>query len=733
MKRFFLSRNLITFLSLSLSLCLSLSLFSQSCQDASVELSAVVQVNPPQITLNWIANPGATSHFLYRKLKNSSNWGSVVASLPGSATQYIDTTARAGVNYEYRVIRQAGTYTGYGYINAGMEIPLVESRGTMILVVDNSMSEPLVQELKQLTQDMEGDGWHVERIDVDRAGSPVSVKAMIKSIYDDHPSKTKAVFLVGRVPVPYSGELNPDGHPDHIGAWPTDLYYADMSSSWTDNAVNNITAGDPRNQNIPGDGKFDQSMIPSDVELQVGRVDFANMPAFAISETELLRNYLKKDHAYRQRLFKPVSRGVIDDNFGFFGAEAFASSGFKNLAPLVGPENVVSNDYFTTLADSSYLWSYGCGGGWYQGAGGIGSTSDFAVSHTQSVFTMLFGSYFGDWDSQDNFLRAPLAQGLTLTNAWSGRPHWMFHHMGLGETIGYCARLTQNNNATYFASYGARLVSIGLMGDPSLRNQMFAPVSNLVVQQGGTGAVLSWDRSADSIRGYNVYRKIDAEDEFELVNALPISETNYTDSCLVRDGRYIYMVRSFGLQHSPSGTYYDMGEGVLDTVELKGFPEVIAEAGYETNLDEVTFTNLSLNGETFTWNFGDGETSTEKDPVHLFENDGQYTVTLVAFNACSADTFSFQLDIATGIKPVNANKIVQIFPNPTNAYIKLSCQDEQLELTNLKIFDINGIIVASMPAFKCGQTIDVTAMAVGIYMMVFEANGISYYQLLSRQ
>jgi hypothetical protein len=51
-------------------------------------------------------------------------------------------------------------------------------------------------------------------------------------------------------------------------------------------------------------------------------------------------------------------------------------------------------------------------------------------------FTMLFGSYFGDWDSQDNFLRAPLAQGLTLTNAGveaalgvssngHGRNHWL--------------------------------------------------------------------------------------------------------------------------------------------------------------------------------------------------------------------------------------------------------------------------------------------------------------------
>jgi hypothetical protein len=40
--------------------------------------------------------------------------------------------------------------------------------------------------------------------------------------------------LIGNVPVPYSGDLNPDGHSDHDGAWPTDTYYAEMNGTWTD-------------------------------------------------------------------------------------------------------------------------------------------------------------------------------------------------------------------------------------------------------------------------------------------------------------------------------------------------------------------------------------------------------------------------------------------------------------------------------------------------------------------
>lgn len=30
------------------------------------------------------------------------------------------------------------------------------------------------------------------------------------------------IFLFGDIAVPYSGDINPDAHPDHKGAWPAD-------------------------------------------------------------------------------------------------------------------------------------------------------------------------------------------------------------------------------------------------------------------------------------------------------------------------------------------------------------------------------------------------------------------------------------------------------------------------------------------------------------------------------
>jgi Bacterial Ig domain len=552
---------------LTVAIC---SLQGQSASDYAVRLTATVQTSSPRITLSWPGDPQATGYTLNRKLRDGTSWGSTT-SLGTGATSYSDSTAAAGTGYEYRITKTAPTgssnYTAYGYIYAGVNLPLVEARGKVILLVDDTYASSLASELTRLQYDLVGDGWTVLLHNVARTSSVPSIKSLITADYNSAPSSVKAVFLLGHVPVPYSGDIAPDGHPEHKGAWPADAYYGDMDGSWTDTTVNDSAASDPRNHNVPGDGKFDRSLMASSIELQVGRVDLFNLPAFPLSDLELLRQYLDKDHNFRHRLISADRRGLIDDHFGAFSGEAFAANGWRAFAPLVGTVNTVAADWLTTLSSQSYLWGYGCGGGTYTSASGVADTWALVTNDTQVVFTLFFGSYFGDWDSPNNFLRAQLATtSYTLASAWAGRPYWIPHHMGLGETIGFGARVTQNNGGSlYSGNFGTNWVHISLMGDPTLRLHPVAPPAVLVASSNpAAGIDLAWNPSLDTVAGYHVYRSTSVAGPFTNLTVNLLTGSRYTDSA--GTAASVYMVRAVKLEQSPSGTYTNVSQGVFQSL-----------------------------------------------------------------------------------------------------------------------------------------------------------------------
>lgn len=68
--------------------------------------------------------------------------------------------------------------------------------------------------------------------------------------------------------------------------------------------------------------------------------------------------------------------------------------------------------------------------------------------------------------------------------------------------------------------------------------------------------------------------------------------------------------------------------------------------------DEVTFTNISTDADTYSWNFGDGESSTEENPKHTYKSGDTYIVTLTATNE-------------DGSKEISNNVVVTV---PANFY-----------------------------------------------------------------
>src|SRR5687767_990959 len=163
-------------------------LFSQTVPPRlyAVEVSAAAQSSPDRITLSWRADPNATSYAISRS--DSSGTWILLTNLPGTATQFVDNAVSTGRRYEYEILKATSqSYTGSGYVMAGLLAPPIEQRGKIILLVDSTWSTPLADELRRLQQDLVGDGWTVLRQDIPRTASVSHVKAAIQSLYHSDP------------------------------------------------------------------------------------------------------------------------------------------------------------------------------------------------------------------------------------------------------------------------------------------------------------------------------------------------------------------------------------------------------------------------------------------------------------------------------------------------------------------------------------------------------------------
>ena len=69
---------------------------------------------------------------------------------------------------------------------------------------------------------------------------------------------------------------------------------------------------------------------------------------------------------------------------------------------------------------------------------------------------------------------------------------------------------------------------------------------------------------------------------------------------------------------------------ILVSCNLDAQPNFEYEPLAPTAGETITFTNLTINGDTYEWDFGDDNSSTSKNPTHAYDSVGTYKVTLTA-------------------------------------------------------------------------------------------------------
>lgn len=543
------------------------------------------------VTLHWKVENNVESYAIFKRIYGTESWGSSIITLAANDSFFNDKDVNTSSIYEYCIektttisdpLNLPNKLKGYSYITTTYKKPAIHARGVILVFVMDYIQSNLFSEIDTLIQDLIADGWDVFKEEIASNNSVNEVSNRID--YYVRKEGCNSLYLLGNVPVPYSGlyceDLNyptpPDGHytePDsHCGAWSSDVYYGVINGAWTDEDSTTLGIRE-QNKNRIGDGKFDNNRIPGKVTIGVGRVDFSNLPAITKSEIELTRQYLNKVHQYKIGQVNMINQGIVEDNFSSLD-EGFGSAAIRDFSAICGKDGVIYDDVFTLTKDKNYALSFTCGAGFYNSCNGLGATADFNTKNA-AAFNHIFGSYFGDFDSENNLLRGSLASSeLGFISMWSGRPKWLTHSLALGETYGEVAINSQNNWINYDAGYYQNGTHMALIGDPSLRHHMILPPTNVLFEPNSerNQVTIKWTASSSpGVIGYHVYRSNQYSGGYgEPVNSELIEATSYTDTQPF-EGTNHYLVKAVIITETGSGSYTNMSLGCLDSItDMRG-------------------------------------------------------------------------------------------------------------------------------------------------------------------
>jgi len=148
-----------------------------------------------------------------------------------------------------------------------------------------------------------------------------------------------------------------------------------------------------------------------------------------------------------------------------------------------------------------------------------------------------------------------------------------------------------------------------------------------------------------------------------------------------------------------------------------------------TTGETLNFTNTSENATDYFWNFGDGTTSTEENPMHVYQEEGTYLVTLSAVNGdgCAVTTSQeITVSLSTNIEDELLDESLNLYPNPTTGKLNIVLGvNYQNPLKEIRMVDLLGRTVRQLSGSQIqgnNLELDMTDLNNGVYHLIFLAN-----------
>jgi PKD repeat protein len=142
---------------------------------------------------------------------------------------------------------------------------------------------------------------------------------------------------------------------------------------------------------------------------------------------------------------------------------------------------------------------------------------------------------------------------------------------------------------------------------------------------------------------------------------------------------------------------------------------------------ELTLTNKSLDATSYLWEFGDGTSATEENPIHVFPKNGTYNITLTASNDCGKIVAKKPVSVAasTAVDDLFDAAQASISPNPNNGNFDLIIDNQSLSELEYTLTDVLGkIILKKKTTVSLGKNtipIEPKTLSKGLYFLQLNA------------
>lgn len=179
------------------------------------------------------------------------------------------------------------------------------------------------------------------------------------------------------------------------------------------------------------------------------------------------------------------------------------------------------------------------------------------------------------------------------------------------------------------------------------------------------------------------------------------------------------------LSYSPNFRLGPMDNSPCDSLGLNNMPKAWFRTENDTNaLQNFVFTDLSYyEPDSWYWDFGDGQTSTERNPVHTYDSLGVYQACLTVSNINGSDTFCRTLYIGvSSVYDPGAQVSFGAFPNPFRDILAFNLETA-LSKPKIRLYNQYGQLMVDESLESGVNKISSEKLPGGIYLWVLVSEG----------